>query len=279
MHAFWMRGASRILDEQRRAQRAVGPCSTGWLRRRGGQRAPRKEYSKPTSPVEVLTMMILYYCAGASSVAAHITLEETGAPYERRPVVLAKGEHRSGAYLKINPRGQVPALSVDGEVLTENVAILSFLAKRFPELRLLPFSPFDEARCISTMAWFASTVHPTFAHVIRPERFAADVAAQMSIKETARKTFWANCQEIDDLLAGKTWMMGAQYTVCDPYAFFFYDLGSRAKLPMNELGAYTAFNTRMLERPAVRKVVELERGILGGTNAWDGPSYPSGRTN
>jgi glutathione S-transferase len=97
---------------------------------------------------------------------------------------------------------------------------------------LLPENLSEEARCISMMAWFASAVHPTFAHIIRPERFASDTAAQLNVKETPRQTFWAHCEEINGLLAGKEWMMGAQYTVSDPYAFFFYDLGLRIKLPM-----------------------------------------------
>jgi len=75
---------------------------------------------------------------------------------------LAQGEHKSGAYLKINPHGKVPALAVDGMVLTENVAILTYLARRFPETHLLPAGIIEEAHCISMMAWFASSVHPTF---------------------------------------------------------------------------------------------------------------------
>jgi glutathione S-transferase len=64
-------------------------------------------------------MLILYYWPGASSVVPHIVLEEIAAPYERQVVNLARGEHKSGAYLKINPHGKVPALAVDGMVLTE----------------------------------------------------------------------------------------------------------------------------------------------------------------
>jgi glutathione S-transferase len=55
------------------------------------------------------------------------------APYERKPTLLAKGEHKTEAYLKINPWGKVPALSVDGKIITENTAILTYLARRFPE--------------------------------------------------------------------------------------------------------------------------------------------------
>ncbi len=186
-------------------------------------------------------MLTLYYSPGACSMASHIALEETGASYDTKLVALAKGEQRSEAYLRINPRGRVPALRVDDAVLTENVAILSYLAKRFPEARLLPPDPFAEARCISTMAWFSNNVHPSFTHINRPERFAEDTAVRDKLKETGRKNFWANCQEIDAMLKGKDWMMGGQYTVCDPYALVFYGWGTRINLPMKELAGYTAF--------------------------------------
>jgi glutathione S-transferase len=222
-------------------------------------------------------VLILYNWPGASSVVPHIVLEEIGAPYERQLVNLAQGEHKGRAYLKINPHGKVPALAVDGTVLTENVAILTYLARRFPEAQLLPHGIIEEARCISTMAWFASTVHPTFAHIIRPERFATDSAAHVNLKDTARETFWDNCKEINRLLGGKEWMTGSHYTVCDPYAFFFYDLGTRIKLSMHKLAAYTAFSKRMLERPAVCKVRGLEEDIVKGKDAWHGQYYAQPR--
>jgi glutathione S-transferase len=222
-------------------------------------------------------MLTLYYWPGASSAIPHIVLEEIEAPYKRQLVNFAQGEHKSDAYLKINPRGKVPALAVDGLVLTENVAILTYLAKQFPQAGLWPQSIIEEARCISMMAWFASTVHPTFAHIVLPQRFANDTAAHVSLKDTARDAFWNICKEINQLLDGKAWTMGTQYTVCDPCAFHFYDVGSRIKLPMHELAAYAAFSKRMLERPAVCKVCGLEENILKGSNAWDGKYYAQPR--
>jgi glutathione S-transferase len=218
-------------------------------------------------------MLTLYFWPGSSSVVPHIVLEEIGTAYERQYVNFTVGEHKSASYLKINPHGKVPALAVDGVVLTENVAILSYLARRFPQARLLPESTLDEARCISIMAWFASMVHPTFARIIRPQRVVNDAAAHASLKDMAWDLFWDQCREINQLLDGKEWMMGAQYTVCDPYAFFIYDQGVRIKRPMHELSAYSAFSQRMLERPAVRKVRELEESFLKGANPWDGPYY------
>ena len=80
-------------------------------------------------------MMTLYFSPGACSLASHIGLEETGAPYEAKPILLAKQQQKTEAYLKINPRGKVPALSIDGKILVENTAILTYLARRFPRPR------------------------------------------------------------------------------------------------------------------------------------------------
>lgn len=203
-------------------------------------------------------MLTLYYAPGACSMASHIALEETGAAYEARSIAFAQSEQRSPAYLKINPRGRVPALDIDGQVLTENLAILTYLAKRFSAANLWPSDPMAAARCLSTMAFFASSVHAAFAHVARPERYAADPAAHATLKEVGLKAFFDYCREIDGLLAGKDWLIGQQYTVCDPYAFVFYCWAVRAQLPAQELKAFTAHKNRMLQRPAVRRVVEQE---------------------
>jgi glutathione S-transferase len=225
------------------------------------------------------SMLILYYWPGASSVVPHIVLEEIGAPYERQLVDFAQGEHKGAAYLKINPRGQVPALAVGDTVITENVAILTYLARQFPQAQLWPRSIIDEARCLSMMAWFGSAVHPAFGRIIRPERYLDDPVGHASLKDAARGVFWENCKEINRLLDGKAWTMGTQYTVCDPYAFFLYDQGLRIKLPMHELTAYAAFSKRMLDRPAVREVRRLEEDFLKGEDPWDGRYYAQPRRN
>ena len=83
-------------------------------------------------------MLTLYFSPGACSMASHIGLEESGAPYEEKPTLLAKGEQKTDAYRRINPRGKVPALGVDGRIITENTEILTYLARRFPEKKLMP---------------------------------------------------------------------------------------------------------------------------------------------
>jgi glutathione S-transferase len=208
-------------------------------------------------------MLKLYYAPGACSTASHIGLEETGTPYETQSVALAKGEQRSEAYLKVNPRAKVPALVLDdGSVITENTAILFYLARKFPEKNLMPKDLAGEARCVSTMAWFSNVVHPSFTHINRPERFAEDESAHPALKDTGRKNFWTNLQEIDRLLAGKQWMQGAAFTTCDPYALVFYGWGLRIDRPMTTLANYTAWKDRMIARPAVRRILERENSPI-----------------
>jgi glutathione S-transferase len=201
-------------------------------------------------------MVTLYYAPGACSMAAHIVLEESGEKYEAKKVDLAGGEQRTEAYLKINPLGRVPALRLEnGEPLAENTAILPYLGKRFD---LWPKDPIAEAKALWLIGFFASSVHPAFAHTRRPERYTADSAAFPGIKDAGIKTFRGYMKQIDDRLAGREWF-GEHYSVLDPYGFVFYSWGLRGELPMGEFKNYTAHKDRMLKRAAVGRVVEDEK--------------------
>jgi glutathione S-transferase len=102
-------------------------------------------------------------------------------------------------------------------------------------------------------------VHPSYQRSHRPERFAEGEAAQAAVKETGRKSFWANCQEIDSMFQRNDWVMVSAYALVDPYALVFYGWGARSGFPMKELSAYTAWQERMMQRPTVRKTVESDR--------------------
>ena len=201
-------------------------------------------------------MLTLYYAPGACSMAPHIVLEESGENYELKRVDLAKGEQRTDEYMKIHPMGRVPALRLDtGEPLTENTAILPYLGKRFG---LWPNDLIGEAKAMSTIGFFAASVHPAHAHIGRPERYTADQSAFPGLQEMGKKTFHGYLQQIDRMLAGREWFTD-RYSVLDPYAFVFYTWGVRRELPMSELKNYTAHKDRMVQRPAVQKVVEDEK--------------------
>jgi glutathione S-transferase len=201
-------------------------------------------------------MLTLYYAPGACSLAAHIVLEESGEKYTPREVDFSKSEQRSEAYLKLNPLGRVPVLGLDdGQPLPENTAILPYLGKRFG---LWPTDPLTEAKALSLIGFFAASVHPAHAHVSRPERYAADPAVFPALKQRGLETFHGYLKQIDDMLAGRAWFLD-KYSVIDPYGLVFYTWGVRRELPVRELKNYTAFKDRMLERPAVRRIVEAEK--------------------
>ena len=200
-------------------------------------------------------MLTLFYAPGACSMAAHIVLEESGEKYDVHRMDLAKGDQKSEAYLKIHPLGRVPALRLDdGSPLTENTAILPYLGKRFG---LWPADPVVEARALSVIGFFAASVHPAHAHIARPERYALDESAFPTLKEVGRKTFHGYLRQVDGMLAGRQWL-SEKYSVLDPYAFTFYAWGVRREFPMAELAHYSAFKDRMLQRPAVQRVVADE---------------------
>ena len=201
-------------------------------------------------------MLTLYYAPGACSMASHIVLEESGEKYEPRKVDLAGGEQRTEAYLKLNPLGRVPVVGLDdGTALTENTAILPYLGKRFG---LWPKDAQGEAKALSLVGYFASSVHPAHAHVGRPERYTADQSAFPGIKDMGLKTFHTYLKQIDGMLAGRDWF-GSEYSVLDPYGFVFYTWGVRRDLPMAELKNYSAHKDHMLKRDAVKRVVENEK--------------------
>jgi glutathione S-transferase len=177
---------------------------------RAGGRA--KQLSRKQSALQFrrtnVTQLKLFYAPGACSLAPHIVLEETGAPYEPVRIALAKGEQRTPEYLKINPKGRVPALVEGDWALTENPAILRYLARRFPEMRLWPEDARPEARCAEWLAWIASTIHVAYAHVRRPERYASDPQAIDDVIAKGKETCHDLWGQIDQTTKNSGWGRG-----------------------------------------------------------------------
>lgn len=205
----------------------------------------------------------LFYSPGACSLASHIVLEETGASFEPVRVALADGAQRRPEYLAINPKGRVPVI-VDGDfILTENPAILQYLAQRFPAAQLWPSDPQAAARCTEWLAWGSSGIHVTYAHLSRPERYTNTEAAIADVKEKATNA----CRETWDMVEAKlaaaksTWAAGEHYSVADAYLLVFWNWGRGSRLGYDmahDFPVWTAHAKRMGERPAVRRALEQE---------------------
>jgi glutathione S-transferase len=206
-------------------------------------------------------MLTFYYSPGSCATASHIALEESGATYDARRVTLRDPSDPED-YRKVNPRGTVPALVVDGVLLTENVAILGYVARAFPQARLLPDDPLDQAACMSLAGWFSSSVHISYRRAFRPNMFTSDEAAQASVSREGREAFRENVIKLDELYRDRTWAIGDRFSVADCYALIFYGWGLNIDMPMSEFAAYAAFKERMTARPAVRRILEREDSLI-----------------
>lgn len=141
------------------------------------------------------------------------------------------------------------------KILTENVAVLPFLGKRYG---LWPSDPLDEARALSLIGYFATAAHAAGAQAAHPERHTTDPAGVPAVQAAGLQNFERHLRDMDAMLAGREWFLDV-YSACDAYAFALYAYGRRRGIPVHDMGDFTAFRDRMMQRPAVRRVVETER--------------------
>jgi glutathione S-transferase len=201
-------------------------------------------------------MLTLYYAPGSCALVSHIALQEAGADYDVKALDLAKGEQRSPDYLKINPHGRVPALVTDQGVITENLAILGYIADRFGKDGSVPRGDaFATAKAMQLLAWLSGTVHATaFAALFRPARFSADESLHAGIKEGGHAALTSHFVELDDL-CGPGWLAGESFTAADSYALTFYRWARNAKFDMSLYPRWHDLVARAVARPAVAAAI------------------------
>ena len=209
--------------------------------------------------------IILYYSPGSCSLAPHVVLNEIGQPFELRKFATADRANYSAEYLAINPRGRIPALQIDGFVLTENPAILAYLGRRFPRAGLYPADASEaEARCLELLAWSSNTVHVAYAQLFRPERFVPNEQNYPPVKESGRINYERCLGDIETRLRRQDYAVGARFTVVDPFWLVFYRWGTRSGYDMrSRFPAYTTYAERLCKRPGVQHALSAE-----GISVW-----------
>jgi len=205
-------------------------------------------------------MYKLYYAPGTCALASHIALEEAGADYKAERLDFKANQQQSKEYLAINPKGRVPALVTDRGILTENPAILAYIAQTFPKAKLAPLDdPFAFAQMQSFNSYLCSTVHINHAHKMRGYRWAVEESSFADMKRKVPETMAASFALIErDMLKGP-WVMGEQYTICDPYLFTIAGWLEGDGVDLATLPKVAAHQKRMSERSAVQKVLAGEK--------------------
>jgi glutathione S-transferase len=198
--------------------------------------------------------MKLFYSPGACSLSPHIVLLEAGLPFDLEKVDLRAKKLENGEdYLKLNPKGQVPALVLDGgELVTEGPVIVQMIADKVPARKLAPGR--DSAERYKLQEWLnyiTAEVHKNFGPIFSP-MLADD--AKTFFKDRVMGKF----KYLDGKLAGHDYLMGQEFTVADAYLFVMLTWAERMKFDLSGMPNLVAYKARVAARPKVQEALARE---------------------
>jgi glutathione S-transferase len=201
-------------------------------------------------------VLTLYYAPGTCALASHIALETAGADYRALRLDFKEQQQRSAEYLRINPKGRVPALVTERGILTETPAILQFVAQTHPQASLAPLDdPFEMARVNAFNSYLCSTVHVAHAHRMRGSRWADDAAAIEAMKKKVPQTVGECFDLIERQYFVGPWVMGSRYGISDIYLFTLAQWWEVDSVDPARFPKLQAHRERMRADPVVNRVL------------------------
>jgi glutathione S-transferase len=205
-------------------------------------------------------MTTLYFAPGTCARVSMIALEETGHPFETRVVAFMRGDHRAPDFLAHNPAGKVPVLIAEGVAITQNIAILTYLARRFPEARLLPVATDNESATalLSRLAWFSADLHPIVTRIRMPQLICDQPAAIARVREMACEAMKFQLTGLERSLQQQPWVLGSEWSALDGYLYWVWFRITGAGFDAAPFPAIAAHALRMEARPAVQRALQRE---------------------
>ena len=202
--------------------------------------------------------MKLHCMPGACSLAAHIVLEWIGTPYEIE--IHAHDQLHQPAYLRVNPQGAVPALEVDGDVITQNAGVLTYLGESHPEAKLLgDGSPRSAAEVHRWLGFINSDLHPAFKPLFGATRYLGDEAMIEKTRANARETVHRLFERLDAQLKGRDWIAGtAGHSLADAYLYALTRWTQGVGVDIGSLQELARFVMTMNADPAVQRALKAE---------------------
>jgi glutathione S-transferase len=198
--------------------------------------------------------MKLYYFPGACSLASKIALREAGLPFEAVKVDRRTRKAADGLdYNEVNPKGYVPALTLDnGEVLTENVAVLQYIADRNPAAKLAPpAGTMERYRLVEWLAFISSEIHKNFSPLFRED-------APEETKQFVRKVLSARLDHLNRAIGNRPFLMGEQFTVADAYLFTVLGWSRHVNFDLGKWPQLQRYMERVGARPQVTEALKSE---------------------
>lgn len=190
-----------------------------------------------------------------------IALEEIGVDFETELIRTAANQQNSPEFLKINPKGKVPTLLIDGEPLTENVAILSWLNATFPDAHLLPKTndPLETVKQTADLAFFAGTVHPTITRIAMPVKFIDDKALSFEIvRPKGTEAMIPIMSMTNKRLEDGPWWYGETWSAVDGYLYWAWDRITGVGFPPDDFPNIQRHHELSNQRPAVQRAMARE---------------------
>lgn len=200
--------------------------------------------------------MQLYYFPGACSLADHIVLRWTGVAHEA--VLVSAEATKSADYLRMNPNGNVPLLLHDDFVLTENAAILAYLADLQPQAGLLGDGSLrGRAEVMRWLAYLNSDVHGAFKPLFSPARYLPDETYAEALASQARLQVTEHLRRLDRQLRDRDWLAGGR-SIADPYLFVMLRWALRKDIALAPFPNLLGFLARLQQDPDVRAAIAEE---------------------
>jgi glutathione S-transferase len=205
-------------------------------------------------------MLTLYFTPATCALASHIALEQAGADYQAVCIDFSRNEQQSPDYLRVNPKGRVPALVTSRGTLTETPAILGFICQTHPQAGLAPLDDaFEMARMNSFNSYLCSTVHIAHAHKRRGSRWADDPAAIAAMQKKVPENMSACFELIEKEFFKGPWVLGDQYTVSDMYLFTIAQWLEGDGVEVEQFPQVAEHRRRMAADPVVSKVLAAQK--------------------
>lgn len=201
--------------------------------------------------------MKLYYMTGTCSLASAISLLEAGLKFELVKVDRKTRKAADGLdYGEVNPKGYVPALTLDnGETLTENVAVLQYIADRNPAAKLAPpAGTMERYRLVEWLAFINSEIHKSFSPLFRAH-------VNDAFKEYSLTNLGARLDYAQRALGSKAYLMGEQFTVADAYLYVILGWGAHVNVDIGRWPQLKRLHERVGARPHTVAALKSE-GLL-----------------
>lgn len=203
--------------------------------------------------------LALYFAPGTCARVSIVTMYEKGIPFEPRLIRFMAGDHKKAEYKALNAQGKVPCLMVDGTALAENVAILAWLARSFPDKKILPFTgePMDDAQVLSDLAWCSSGMHPVVTRLRMPQFFCDVEGSRDRVWAMAADAMKPNFEIVERRLADRDWMYG-EWSALDAYIYWVWFRVTGAGFDASAYPRFADHARRMDQLEGVKKLFALE---------------------